>query len=93
MKIATIFVCLAWLTPGLLLAQEARVAEVMSKDLSNIPGKQGVMLTVEYPPGSSDPVHRHNAWVYIRAGRLDRDAGEGWKGSDFDAGSEFLRRA
>lgn len=65
MKIATLILCLAWLTPSLLMAQEAKVTDVMSKDLSNIPGKEGVMLTVEYPPGSSDPVHRHNAYGFI----------------------------
>lgn len=72
MKIATSIVCLAWLTPGLLLAQEAKVTEVMSKDLSNIPGKEGVMLFVEYPPGSSDPVHRHNAhgFIYVLEGSV-----------------------
>ncbi len=23
------------------------------------------MLTVEYPPGGSDPIHRHNAYAFI----------------------------
>ena len=72
MKIATLILCLAWLTPGLLMAQEAKVTEVMSKDLSNIPGKEGLMLTVEYPPGSSDPIHRHNAhgFIYVLEGSV-----------------------
>jgi len=39
----------------------AKVTPVMSKDLPNLPGKEGLMLFVEYPPGSSDPIHRHNA--------------------------------
>lgn len=65
MKIATLILCLAWLTPGLLLAQEAKITEVMSRDLSDTPGKEGLMLTVEYPPGSSDPIHRHNAYGFI----------------------------
>ena len=37
----------------------------MSKDLSDFPGKEGVMITVEYPPGSVDPIHRHNAHAFI----------------------------
>src|SRR6201995_4594235 len=56
--------CVLWLAPSVLVAQEAKVTEVMSKDL-NIPGKEGLMITVEYPPGASDPVHRHNAYGFI----------------------------
>jgi quercetin dioxygenase-like cupin family protein len=54
------------------MAQEAKVTEVLSKDLSNIPGKEGLMITVEYPPGSSDPVHRHNAhgFIYVLEGTI-----------------------
>jgi quercetin dioxygenase-like cupin family protein len=65
MKIAKLILCLAWLTPGLLMAQEAEVTKVLSKDLTGIPGKEGLMITVEYPPGASDPVHRHNAYGFI----------------------------
>lgn len=55
-----------------LLAQEAKVTELMSKDLSMCSGKEGVMITVEYPPGSSDPVHRHfaHAFVYVLEGSI-----------------------
>ena len=44
----------------------------MSKDLTNLPGKEGLMVTVEYPPGSSDPIHRHNAhaFVYVLEGSI-----------------------
>jgi quercetin dioxygenase-like cupin family protein len=48
-----------------LVAQEAKVTELLSKDLTNLPGKEGLMITVEYPPGSSDPIHRHNAHAFI----------------------------
>jgi len=53
-------------------APEAKVTPLMSKDLTNIPGKEGVMITVEYPPGASDPVHRHNAhaFVYVLEGEI-----------------------
>jgi quercetin dioxygenase-like cupin family protein len=37
----------------------------MSKDLTECPGKEGVMITVEYPPGHSDDIHRHNAYVFV----------------------------
>jgi quercetin dioxygenase-like cupin family protein len=44
----------------------------MSKDLQDFPGKEGLMITVEYPPGSSDPIHRHNAhaFVYVLEGSI-----------------------
>lgn len=54
------------------MAQEAKVALVLSKDLANLPGKEGLMITVEYPPGASDPIHRHNAnaFVYVLEGSI-----------------------
>jgi quercetin dioxygenase-like cupin family protein len=55
-----------------LVAQEAKVEPLLSKDLANLPGKEGLMITVEYPPGSSDPIHRHNAsaFVYVLEGSI-----------------------
>ena len=55
-----------------LLAQEAKVTELMARDLKNLPNKEGLMITVEYPPGSSDPIHRHNAhaFVYVLEGSI-----------------------
>jgi quercetin dioxygenase-like cupin family protein len=44
----------------------------MTKAMADMPGKEALMLTVEYPPGSSDPVHRHNAqaFVYVLEGSV-----------------------
>ena len=52
--------------------KEAKVTPLFSKDLADLPGKEGVMITVEYPPGSSDPIHRHNAhaFVYVLEGSI-----------------------
>ena len=52
--------------------KEAKVTELMSKDLTEFPGKEGLMITVEYPPGSSDPIHRHNAhgFIYVLEGSI-----------------------
>jgi quercetin dioxygenase-like cupin family protein len=57
---------------GTLIAQEAQVTPLMSKDLLDFPGKEGLMITVVYPPGSSDPIHRHNAhaFVYVLDGSI-----------------------
>jgi len=53
-------------------APEAQVTPLFSKDLANIPGKEGLMITVVYPPGSSDAIHRHNAhaFVYVLEGSI-----------------------
>jgi|SRR6185437_1057876 len=50
----------------------ARVTTVMTKPLPDYPGKEAVMLTVDYPPGAVDPVHRHNAdaFVYVLEGSI-----------------------
>ena len=56
---------LAFLIGGKLIAQEAKVTPLMSKDLAEVPGKEGVMITVVYPPGASDPAHRHNAYAFV----------------------------
>ena len=47
---------LALLLTSALMAQEAKVTPLMSKDLPESPGKEGLMIMVEYPPGASDPV-------------------------------------
>jgi uncharacterized protein YbjT (DUF2867 family)/quercetin dioxygenase-like cupin family protein len=52
--------------------KEAKVTQLISKDLTNLPGKEGLMLMVEYPPGSVDPIHRHNAhgFIYVLEGSI-----------------------
>ena len=65
MAFTTIVLFLVFLISTTLVAQEAKVAPLMSKDLTECPGKEGVMITVEYPPGHSDDIHRHNAYVFV----------------------------
>jgi quercetin dioxygenase-like cupin family protein len=48
-----------------LAAPTAKVTPLFSKDLKDFPGKEGVMISVEYPPGSVDAVHRHNAHAFL----------------------------
>ena len=57
---------------GALFGQDAQVTPLMSKDLPEYPGKEGLMITVVYPPGASDPIHRHNAhaFVYVLEGSV-----------------------
>jgi quercetin dioxygenase-like cupin family protein len=65
------------LTAGTLMAQqptakEAGVTPLMSKALADNPGKEVEMITVEYAPGGTDPIHRHNAqaFVYVLEGTI-----------------------
>src|SRR5262245_52421488 len=65
------------LMTGTAMAQQAKapqtkVTSLMSKDLPEKPGKEALMIMVEYPPGSSDPVRRHNAHalVYVLEGSI-----------------------
>jgi quercetin dioxygenase-like cupin family protein len=55
-----------------LLAQEAQVSSLVLKPLPDIPGKDVQVLTITYPPGSHDPVHRHyaDAFVYVLEGSI-----------------------
>src|SRR2546430_1117151 len=72
MRFTTLVFALACLISGTVVAQEAKVTQVLSKDLKECPGKEGLMITVDYPAGSSDPVHRHNAhaFVYVLEGSV-----------------------
>lgn len=48
------------------------VTPVMTQALPDYPGKEVLVLTVEYPPGGADPVHRHDAHgiVYVLEGEI-----------------------
>ncbi len=68
-KLVLMLVCLMSVT---LESKDAKVTPLLSKDLTDFPGKEGLMITVEYPPGGSDPIHRHNAhaFVYVLEGSI-----------------------
>jgi quercetin dioxygenase-like cupin family protein len=53
-------------------APEAVVNPILQKELPDLPGKEVLMLSVVYPPGSADPVHRHNAhgFIYVLEGSI-----------------------
>ena len=55
-----------------LIAQNAKVSSLTVKPLPDYPGKAAQVITVEYPPGAQDPVHRHNAhaFVYVLEGSI-----------------------
>ena len=61
--VALILLCLV---SGTAMAQEAaKVTSLMSKDLTENPGKEVLMMTVEHAPGGSNAIHRHNARAFV----------------------------
>ena len=60
-----------WATTSL-AGEPGRVTNLMTKALVGFPGKEVTMITVDYPPGAMDPVHRHNAsaFVYVLEGSV-----------------------
>ena len=69
---ATVVAVLLSAFAGPLLGQQNAVTALMTKALPDLPGKEALMLTVVYPPGGADPVHRHNAhaFVYVLEGTV-----------------------
>ena len=65
MTFTRVVLMLVFLMSTTLVAQEAKVTQLMSKDLTDCPGKEGVMITVEYPPGHTDEIHRHNSYAFV----------------------------
>jgi quercetin dioxygenase-like cupin family protein len=90
MKFVKVTLVMACLMSGTLVAQEAKVTQLLSKDLTNLPGKEGLMLIVEYPPGSSDQIHRHNAhaFIYVLEGSIVMQL-RGGKETTLTAGQTF----
>ena len=75
MSMLRIFLAAAVLLPAsfpLFAAEQAIVNPLLSKELTDIPGKEMLMITVEYPPGAVDPIHRHDAhaFVYVVQGSI-----------------------
>ena len=60
-----LLVCSLFLVSSPVIAQEAKVTSLMSKPVPDNPGKELLMISVEYPPSASDPVHRHNAQALL----------------------------
>ena len=52
--------------------KDAKVTPLMTQEMKDIPGKEVLMITVDYPPGAVDPVHRHDAhsYVYVLEGSI-----------------------
>jgi quercetin dioxygenase-like cupin family protein len=48
------------------------VTPVMLKELPDEPGREMLMITVDYPPGAVETIHRHDAhaFVYVLEGSI-----------------------
>jgi quercetin dioxygenase-like cupin family protein len=63
--LAVVLVCSAQLAPPAHSAPQPIVAPIMQKDLADVPGREMVMITVEYPPGAVEHIHRHDAYAFV----------------------------
>ena len=72
MKIALVALALLCLMAGTATAQDPKVTSLISKDLTESPGREALMITVEHAPGGSSAIHRHNAhaFVYVLEGSV-----------------------
>ena len=46
-------------------APQPIVVPILQKDLPDMPGKEMLMLSVEYPPGAVEHIHRHDAYAFV----------------------------
>jgi quercetin dioxygenase-like cupin family protein len=83
-------VCSLFFVSSPLIAEDAKVTSLMSKPVPDNPGKELLMISVEYPPGASDPVHRHNAQalLYVLEGSVIMGV-NGEKPTTLTAGQTF----
>ena len=67
--VALVLLCLMTATA---MAQQPKVTSLTSKDLTENPGREVLMFTVEHAPGGSSAIHRHNAqaFVYVLEGSV-----------------------
>ena len=73
MLVLAFLVASALIPTSTLIAQKAptssstqeTITPLITKDLAVLPGEQVLMYTVDFPPGFSSPIHRHNAQVSV----------------------------
>lgn len=91
----TLFVSIALFTTTLALAHDGEhhvpdLKMIMAQDMSDMPGKETIMLTVNYKPGEVEPAHRHDAhcFVYVLEGQIVMGV-KGGKEQTLSAGQSF----
>lgn len=69
---AVVIACGSFAAPCAHAAEHPVVTPLLTKALADFPGKEVLMITVEFPPGGADPVHRHDAhgFIYVLEGSV-----------------------
>ena len=69
---AVALACSSFAAPGAYASDHPVVTPLLTKPLPEFPGKEVLMITVEFPPGGADPVHRHDAhgFIYVLEGSI-----------------------
>ena len=67
--VALVLLCIM---TGMAAAQQPKVTSLMTNDLTENPGREVLVITVEHAPGGSSSIHRHNAhaFVYVLEGSV-----------------------
>jgi quercetin dioxygenase-like cupin family protein len=89
----SLVIAFASLAPQLADADAAghpTVTPLVQKQLADVPGKEVLIITVEYPPGGADPVHRHDAhgFIYVLEGSIVMQV-EGGEAVTLEPGQTF----
>ena len=89
-SLVAVLVCVECLLTAPLAAQSPEVTPLTTRELPDVPGKELLMLTVDYAPGGADAVHRHNAdaLVYVLEGSVVEQV-KGGKPETLTAGQTF----
>jgi quercetin dioxygenase-like cupin family protein len=71
-------------------SETAAVTPLIRKDLADVPGKEMLMITVDYPPGYMGDIHRHDAHslIYVLEGSVVMQV-RGGKEVTLNAGQTF----
>jgi len=72
MKRKILLLALASLVVDTVVAQQPKVTSLLSKELKDISGREGLMIVVDFPPGGADPIQRHKAhgFIYVLEGSV-----------------------
>ena len=46
-------------------SKPGKVEPLLVKQLTDLPGKEALMITVSYEPGGADDIHRHDSHVFV----------------------------
>jgi quercetin dioxygenase-like cupin family protein len=87
---AVVITCSSFAALCAFAAEEPVVTPLLTKALPEVPGKEVLMITVDYAPGAADPVHRHDAhaFVYVLTGSIVMQV-KGGKEVTLKAGQTF----